>query len=97
MIVATIGRQKFVVASMQDAEALLHILERAQPVDDEYGYGEEFRTYYRPDHQIDIGIEITHRELVSAEEHDRRVAKKRERLRAAEAAEKPQTIEPAHG
>ncbi len=89
MIIATTGRQKFVVASMADAESLLKILERATPVDDEYST--EYRTYYHPDIQIDIGIEITHRELVSVEEHAARVAKRRE------AAAKATTGEPAHG
>lgn len=95
MIIATIGRQKFIVASMQDAENLLHILERAQPVEDEYCT--DYRTYYRPDHQVDIGIEINHRELVTAEEHAERVAKKREQVRAAEAAAaKLTSAEPVH-
>jgi hypothetical protein len=44
-------------------------------------------TYYRPDSLVDIGIEITNRELVSEEEHNGRQLKRRERRIAEEAAE----------
>ena len=94
MIIATIGRHKFIVASMQDAESLLHILERANPVEDEYC--QECRTYYRPSDQVDVGIEITRRELVTAEEHADRASKARERARAASTASLA-SAEPAHG
>lgn len=97
MIIATIGRHKFIVASMQDAESLLHILERANPVEDEYCQDcQEYRTYYRPSDQVDVGIEITRRELVTAEEHADRASKARERARAASTASLA-SAEPAHG
>lgn len=81
MIIATIAGHKFKLDSMQDAEALLRILERSQPVGEEFGT--DYNIYFHPSHQIDVGIEITHRELVSDEVHAERVAQKRERIRAA--------------
>lgn len=84
MIIATIGRQKFAMATLQDAEQLLHILDRSQPIDLEYNT--EFGTYFYPERETDVGIEITRRELVSQDEHNARATKKLARLRAAEEA-----------
>lgn len=85
MIIATIGSNKFILDTIGDAEQLLQILHRAQPVYD--CYDAEYRTYYHPDLHTDAAISISTRELVTLEEHRRRSEEREARAAKKAAAE----------
>lgn len=87
MIIATIGNQDFLIDTLSDAEQLLQILHRAQPIDD--CYDSEYRTYYHPDNHTDASINISTRELVTIDEHLRRSEERRARDAAKAAAADP--------
>lgn len=85
MIVATINSQDFLLDNIGDAETLLQIMQRAQPIDSTYD--EQHRTYYYPDNHCDVGVNITSRELVTLEEHNRRTDARRKRQSAMDRAQ----------
>jgi hypothetical protein len=74
MIVATINSQEYILENLKDAETLLEIMSRANPVD--HSYNSDYKSYYYPDRSGNVGITITHCELVSLEEHARRLAER---------------------
>lgn len=77
MIIATIGNQSFVIESIQDAEQLLKIFGKANPVDD--CYDTDYKSYFYPDNNCDVRIDISSKELVTLDEHRRRRAEREER------------------
>lgn len=77
MIIATIGSQSFILESVQDAEQLLKIFGKANPVDD--CYDTDYKSYFYPDNNCDVRIDISSKELVTLEEHRRRRADRDER------------------
>lgn len=83
MIVATINSQEFILDNLKDAEALLAIIDRAKPV--EHSYGDNYSTYYYPDHNASVSIEINNGELVTLDEHTRRLAKRTAKTESATA------------
>lgn len=85
MIIATIGSQSFVLESIQDAEQLLKIFGKANPVDD--CYDTDYKSYFYPDNNCDVRIDISSKELVTLEEHQRRKAVRSEREAARAKAE----------
>lgn len=87
MILATINGQSFSLESIQDAEQLLKIFNKATPLDD--SYDTEFKGYLYPDHSCDVRIEISSKELVTMEEHQRRKAERSARDAARAKAEAP--------
>lgn len=89
MIIATIGSQSFVLESLQDAEQLLKIFGKANPVDD--CYDSDYKGYYYPDHNCDVRIDISSKELVTLDEHQRRRAERSERDAAARAKAEAQS------
>lgn len=73
MIIATIGHQEYELASMADAEAILNIFNRANPVDRTFRPDRD--SYYVADkNHTSITIEINSRQLVTQEQHEAFVA-----------------------
>jgi hypothetical protein len=69
MIIVSIANQKYALASLQDAEALMLILDRATPVEDHYR-GDYQNSYLVEDPSpYELTIAIKRTELVSADEH----------------------------
>ena len=83
MIIATIGSQSFILDSIQDAEQLLKIFGKANPVDD--CYDRQYKSYFFPDNNCDVRIYISSKELVTLEEHARRKTERDELDAAARA------------
>lgn len=77
MIIATIGNQSFILESPQDAEQLLKIFGKATPVDS--CYDTDYKSYFYPDNNCDVRIDISSKELVTLDEHRRRRTEREER------------------
>lgn len=78
MIVANINNQEFILESQKDAEQLLNILSRAQPVESNYS-PEDYRRYYYLDGTCEVGVSILTAEVVSIEEHAKRLQEHKDR------------------
>lgn len=74
MIIATVNGQHFILETIKDAEQVLSIFARAQPV--ERAYDTDYQGYFYPDSTCDCSVEFSSRDLVSTEEHQRRRAAK---------------------
>lgn len=72
MITARINSQHFILKSAQDGEQLLKIFANATPVED--AFDRTYRGYFYPDTGCDVSVEISAKELVTVEEHQRRKA-----------------------
>lgn len=81
MIIAKIENQRFKLQDMKDAEALLQILSRAEPI--EQSYDSEYNYYHYPDVTCAISIEIAQLDIVTTDEHELRVKTRKEREAAA--------------
>lgn len=69
MIVATIGGDAFAIASLQDAHALLEILDRAKPVEEGTVSKSYDRRYFVTEgFRRDVEIKIVAHELLTATE-----------------------------
>jgi len=79
MYIATINNQKFALEKIGDAEALLEILARAQPVN--YEYPARYKYFLDPEVPL-IEIAIENAELLPREEV-RRLAEEEKARRAA--------------
>jgi hypothetical protein len=86
MITARIDSQHFILKSAQDGEQLLKIFANAKPV--ENAFDRTYRGYFYPDTGRDVSVEISAKELVTLEEHQRRKAERDEQDAATRASAK---------
>lgn len=85
MILATIAGENFVLQSLKDAELLLQILERATHVATGYIDHPNFRSIaYTTGRNIECGISLTSRDLLTEEEFKAAKAADRTADRAAQ-------------
>lgn len=76
MIVANISNDRFVLASLDDAEALLRILTRATPVVDRYEIGAG-KTHYVEQAQGSLGLSINAGRIITNDEYKKMLADKK--------------------
>lgn len=92
MIIATIGHTQIKLDTLQDAEALLNIFNRAELI--ETSFDSKYRDYaYIKEGDKRISIEITEGDrILSLDEHTKIAAERRENAKKSETADKtPQT------
>lgn len=85
MIIATIGSSTFKIGDMEDAENLLRILSRSEPLEE--SYNRDYQEYFHPaSGKQSIIIKITTGEIVSVDEH-KKIQTERNAAREAKAVE----------
>ena len=76
MIIANITNDRFVLESLDDAEALLRILNRAKPVRDRYEMGVG-KTHCVEQAQGSLGISIDAGRIITNDEYEKMLADKK--------------------
>lgn len=81
-IIATIGSNKIELASLEDAQKLLEIIDRSAALEESYDLEAPY-VYYSTGRDLNVEVKITHRSPTETAAAERIIAEKRDQ-RAAE-------------